>query len=100
MVFRLKIVLFSAYLSVVVVFVDGQAKQRKLTETHFPKFHTSTANRRSYVYMKPSPRVKITIIFSSIRLPLTLRFFVNPAFTYTLIFSSLQLSLTRTIGPS
>jgi len=39
--------------------------------------------------MKPTLRVKITIIF-----------FINPTFTYTEIFSSIQLSLTRTIGPS
>jgi len=62
MVFRLKIGLFSAYLSAV---VDGQPNQRKAPETHFPEIQTSrpTANRRSY--MKPSLRVKITIIFSS-----------------------------------
>ena len=61
MVFRLKIGLFSAYLSVVVVVVvvvvEGQPKQRKPPETHFPKSQTSTANRRSY--MKLSFRVKI-----------------------------------------
>jgi len=66
MVIRLKIGLFSAYLSVRVV--DGQPKQRKPPETHFPKSQTSTANRRSY--MKPSLRVKNFTIFSSIQLPL------------------------------
>src|SRR6218665_1056148 len=67
--FRFKIGLFSGYLSVV---VDGQPKQRKLPETHFPESQTSrpTANRQSY--MKPSLRVKITIIFSSIQRPLAL----------------------------
>jgi len=71
MVLRLKIGLFSAYLSVVVAAaVDGQPKQRKPHETHIPESQTSTANRRSY--MKSSFRVKITIIFSSIQLPLTL----------------------------
>jgi len=72
MVFRLKIGLFSAYLFVVAV--DGHAKQRKPPETHFPESQTNiigpTANRRSYV--KPSLRVKITIISSIIQLPLTL----------------------------
>jgi len=74
----------SVYFSV--AFVDGQQKQRKPPETHFPKSQTSTENRRSYT--TPSLRVKITIIFSSIQLSFALLFFVNP--------------LTRrpTIGPS
>src|SRR6218665_2965988 len=44
---------------------------------------TSTSSRRSY--MKHSLRVKITIIFSSIQLNLSLHYdiFVNPAYTYT-----------------
>src|SRR6218665_992680 len=42
MVFRLKIGLFSAYLSVVVVVVNGQANQCKPPETHFPESKTST----------------------------------------------------------
>src|SRR6218665_821261 len=65
--FRLKIGLFSAYLSVI---VDGHPKQRKPPETHFPESQTSTTNKR--IYMKPSLRVKITIIFASIQLPFTL----------------------------
>ena len=76
MVFRLKICLFSAYLSVVVV--HGQSKLRKPHETYFSEFQTSTANRRSY--MKPSLRVKIAIIFSSIQIPLTLWFFSQSSF--------------------
>jgi len=49
MVFRLKIGLFSAYLSVVVVVVvvDGQPKQRKPPEKNFPESQNCTANRRS-----------------------------------------------------
>jgi len=56
-----------------VIVVDDQPKQPEPPETHFPESQTSTANRRSY--MKPSLRVKITIIFSSIQLPLILWFF-------------------------
>ena len=87
MVFRLKIGLFWAYLSALVV--DCQSKQRKLPEKHFPESQTSTANRQSY--LKPSLRVKITIInlFSH-----------QSTSTYNVIFSSIQLPLTRTIGPS
>src|SRR6218665_3661996 len=78
MVFRLKIGLKSAYLSVV---VDGQPNHHNPPETHFPESQSSTANRWSY--MKPSLRVKISIIVSSIQLPLTLIFFVNPDSTCT-----------------
>jgi len=52
------------------VIVDGHPKQRKPPETHFPESQTSTTNKR--IYMKPSLRVKITIIFASIQLPFTL----------------------------
>jgi len=63
MVFRLKIGLFSDYLSVVVVVIviDGQPKQQKPPETHFHESQNSTANRRSC--MKLSLRVKIYYYF-------------------------------------
>src|SRR6218665_1442484 len=83
MVFRLKIGLFSAYLSLVVVIVDGQPKQRKPPEKHFPESQTSTAKRRRY--MKPSLRVKISLLLFShqSKFHLHCESFVNSASTYT-----------------
>jgi len=83
MVFELKIGLLSAYLSVAVF--DGQPKHRKLPEKHFPESQTSTANRRRYT--KPSLRVKITIIFSSIQLTLTLWFFRQSSFHLHILYA-------------
>src|SRR6218665_3914607 len=50
---------------------------------HFSGSQTSTSSRRSY--MKHSFGVKITIIFSSIQLNVSLHYdiFTNPASTYT-----------------
>ena len=63
---------------------EEQLRQSSLcNRTQYAFSQTSTSSRRSY--MKHSLRVKITIIFSSTQLNLSLHYdiFVNPAFTYT-----------------
>src|SRR6218665_4087411 len=85
MVFWIKIGLVSAYLSVVLF--DGQPKQRKPPETHFPESQTRrpTADKAELheTFGGPSLRVKITIVFLINPTSTVIFSFVNPASTYT-----------------